>query len=56
MVPLHNLISLVAAVPTGQLRESVITHSFECAVESNDRGTWFNTDILVRRHGSLTDR
>ena len=44
---LHNLISLMAAVPTGQLRELVITHSFECAVEGDDRGTWFNTDILV---------
>jgi hypothetical protein len=43
----HNLISLVAAVPAGQFRELVITHSFECAVEGADTITWFNTDILV---------
>jgi hypothetical protein len=42
----HNIIS-AAVVPIGVLTELVITHSFECAVEGNDRVTYFDTDILV---------
>jgi hypothetical protein len=42
----HDIIRIVVvtpAVPT----ELVITHSFECAVEGNDRITYFDTDIFV---------
>jgi hypothetical protein len=43
----HELIRVVASTPAGITTEMVITHSFECAVEGNDRVTWFDLDILV---------
>jgi hypothetical protein len=43
----HELIRVVASTPAGIATELVITHSFECAVEGNDRLTWFDLDILV---------
>jgi hypothetical protein len=43
----HELIRVVASTPAGVATELVITHSFECAVEGNDRVTWFDLDILV---------
>lgn len=43
----HELIRVVAATPAGVTTELVITHSFECAVEGNDRITFLNLDILV---------
>lgn len=43
----RDIIRLVATTPAGVLTELVITHSFECAVEGNDRFTYFDTDILV---------
>jgi hypothetical protein len=43
----HDLIRVVASTPAGVTTELVITHSFECAVEGNDRVTWFDLDILV---------
>jgi hypothetical protein len=42
---IHDLIRL--QLVTTAVTELVITHSFECAVEGNDRVTWFDTDILV---------
>jgi hypothetical protein len=44
---IHELIRVVASTPAGVATELVITHSFECAVEGNDRVTWFDLDILV---------
>jgi hypothetical protein len=41
----HQIIALVVGTPG--LTELVITHSFECAVEGNDRVTYFDIDILV---------
>lgn len=43
----HELIRVVASTPAGVATELVITHSFECAVEGDDRVTWFDLDILV---------
>ncbi|HET9395436.1 MAG TPA: hypothetical protein VFO36_05220 [Nitrospiraceae bacterium] len=43
----HELIRVVASTPANVATELVITHSFECAVEGNDRVTWFDLDILV---------
>jgi hypothetical protein len=43
----HELVRVVASTPAGVATELVITHSFECAVEGNDRVTWFDLDILV---------
>jgi hypothetical protein len=43
----HEIIRVVASTPAGVTTEMVITHSFECAVEGNDRVTWFDIDILV---------
>jgi hypothetical protein len=43
----HELIRVVASTPAGVTTELVITHSFECAVEGNDKTTFFNIDIVV---------
>jgi hypothetical protein len=43
----HELIRVVASTPVNVATELVITHSFECAVEGNDKTTFFNLDILV---------
>jgi hypothetical protein len=43
----HELIRLATNTPAGVTTEMVITHAFECAVEGNDRVTWFDLDILV---------
>jgi len=43
----HELIRVAANTPAGVTTELVITHSFECSVEGNDRTTFFNLDILV---------
>ncbi|MCI0363216.1 MAG: hypothetical protein L0219_04995 [Phycisphaerales bacterium] len=43
----HDLIRLVASTPAGVVTELVITHSFECAVEGNDKTTWFDINIIV---------
>jgi hypothetical protein len=42
-----NLIGMTIAVPAGQVRELVITHSFECAVGGLGTTSWVEADVYV---------